>query len=90
MCEYKMVVCVPQLCDGNDGGPAPNAGPAHPTGYVENSAASASGVETQRDGGDGKGPGRRFFGLLWGNVLATDDQPMWWVDAVEPMTALSH
>ena len=33
---------------------------------------------------------RRFFGLLWGNVLATDDQPMWWVDAVEPMTALSH
>lgn len=32
----------------------------------------------------------RFYGLLWNNIVATDDEPLWWVSAVKPVTSLTR
>lgn len=103
LCTYRFTVCVPQLCDNHHDGAAGDKDSDSDSSTPSHSGVEASVTSTRSDDRPAAGHGRpgsskspendganSFYGLLWGAVLVTDDQPMWWVDSVEPMTALSH
>lgn len=82
LCSYKMTVCVPQLC-------------VDPNAVAEEEVASPPPSSDSSPGDSVASPSsgptlRRMYALLWPAVVLTDGEPMWWVQAVEPMTALSH